>query len=158
MVGGIKLSGRHVEHQLIFGPLWWWAPCMHEQHVPVCLQALIDRRECHCTLIALTALLFAGSLGGTIWLFLTFAPEPSCKRNIAFITMTLALGMIVTLLSLAPRTLQSAGLMTSMLVVAYGVYLCAAALMTAPTHAACSKVVDISNHAWITVRCCATSC
>jgi Serine incorporator (Serinc) len=118
------------------------------------VQTLIDRPECHCLLITLTALLFVWCLGAVVWMYITFAPVAACTQSIAFITISLILGFLVTLLSLAPKALHSAGLMTSMLVCSYAVWLCAAALMSAPTNTKCSRLVNMGSPGWLTVRRC----
>lgn len=115
-------------------------------------QALVDRRECRFTLVLATSMFLVWVLGCTAWQYLAFAPSADCEQNIAFITITLILCIVVTLLSLAPNTLRSAGLFTSMVIAAYAVFLCASALVSGPTDTRCSKLVDTGDRPWLTVR------
>ena len=83
-------------------------------------------------MVLTTAALFAGFVAGIVLLFVYFAPHAHCSRNIALITVTLLLSVAATTLSVSSIRIESAGLLTAMMISVYGVWLCAAGLYSAP--------------------------
>lgn len=73
---------------------------------------------------------------GAIYKF--WAPHPSCGLNIFFITFTLVLALIFTLISVSPWRLETAGLLTSGVVFLYCAWICWSALASEPDDARCT--------------------
>ena len=73
---------------------------------------------------------------GAIYKF--WAPHPTCGLNIFFITFTLVLALIFTLISVSPWRLETAGLLTSGVVFLYCAWICWSALASEPDDARCT--------------------
>jgi Serine incorporator (Serinc) len=107
--------------------------------------------------VALTVLLYAGFLTSIIVMYIFFAPSAGCSRNIAFVTFTLILSVAVSVLSVSSIRIETAGLLTAGLMCAYGAWLCASALYSAPLDS-CSTLTDNDTDGghgstWLTVCC-----
>lgn len=73
---------------------------------------------------------------GTLYKF--WAPHPSCGLNIFFITFTLVLALVFTLISVSPWRLETAGLLTSGVVFLYCAWVLWSALSSEPNSARCT--------------------
>lgn len=73
---------------------------------------------------------------GAVYKF--WAPHPSCGLNIFFITFTLVLALIFTLISVSPWRLETAGLLTSGVVFLYCAWIVWSALASEPDSATCT--------------------
>lgn len=73
---------------------------------------------------------------GAVYKF--WAPHPSCGLNIFFITFTLVLALIFTLISVSPWRLETAGLLTSGVVFLYCAWVLWSALSSEPSSARCT--------------------
>ena len=71
-------------------------------------------------------------------LYKFWAPYSSCGLNIFFITFTLVLALIFTLISVSPWRLETAGLLTSGVVFLYCAWLVWSALGSEPEDAKCT--------------------
>lgn len=87
-------------------------------------------------LISITVCLLCVSLGGIGALFYFYVPDSSCDMNIAFISSTLGLGIVYSLLSVSNWRLEHAGLFTSSMVFA---------LNTFYTWSALNRYEDVCN-------------
>ncbi len=85
-----------------------------------------------------TVISYCGAIAiiGAIYKF--WAPHPSCGLNIFFITFTLVLALIFTLISVSPWRLETAGLLTSGVVFLYCAWICWSALASEPDDARCT--------------------
>eukprot|EP00897_Mesotaenium_endlicherianum_P006627 jgi/Mesen1/5993/ME000304S05006 len=83
-------------------------------------------------------------------MYVFFAPRASCGLNILFITLTLALVVLFTALSLHVQV--SANLFTSGVMSAYCVFLCYSAIMSEPPSSTCNTRSRQTGHGdWVTV-------
>lgn len=89
-------------------------------------------------LIIGTFISYCGAIAiiGAVYKF--WAPHPSCGLNIFFITFTLVLALIFTLISVSPWRLEMAGLLTSGVVFLYCAWLVWSALASEPDSARCT--------------------
>lgn len=119
----------------------------------VAMQAMISREQCMLPVVGITVVLYVGFFIALVMLYIWFAPSGGCARNIAFITFTLLLSLGSTVLSVSPIRIESAGLLTAALVSAYGVWLCASALHSAPLDNCSELPVNsgTSGTTWLTV-------
>ena len=88
-------------------------------------------------LIAGTAVCYCGSIAIIGALYKFWAPHASCGLNIFFITFTLVLALIYTLISVSPWRTETAGLLTSGVVFLYCTWLVWSALGSEPDSASC---------------------
>jgi hypothetical protein len=96
------------------------------------MQWVVTREEFVCPVITVTLVLFGVFIAGIVLLYKYFVPSIDCVRNILFITFTLICAIFSTLLSVSSIRIDSAGLLTAMMISVYGVWLCANALYSAP--------------------------
>ena len=89
-------------------------------------------------LIIGTFISYCGAIAviGAVYKF--WAPHPSCGLNIFFITFTLVLALIFTLISVSPWRLETAGLLTSGVVFLYCAWIVWSALASEPDSATCT--------------------
>lgn len=81
---------------------------------------MLEKDSCvwNALLVAITALFIAVALGGLLALYYFFVPEASCSMNIAFITSTIGLFLVYSLLSISDLRPEYAGLLASSIVFA----------------------------------------
>jgi hypothetical protein len=120
------------------------------------VQAVVDREECVAPVVTVTATLFGGFIVGIVLLYTYFTPHAGCSRNIAFVTVTWVLSLAISVLSVSSIRVDSAGLLTAVLISVYAVWLCASALYSAPVdHCSRLSLQHVSPEAginWMTVR------
>lgn len=120
------------------------------------MQRVVTRPECICPVVLATAVLFAAFVSGIVLLYIYFSPNVRCSRNIALITTTLLLSVAATALSVSSIRIESAGLLTAMMISVYGVWLCAAGLYSAPPDDCSSLTIQQTAPEeginWMTVR------
>ena len=89
-------------------------------------------------LILGTFVCYCGALAiiGTLYKF--WAPHRTCGLNIFFITFTLYLALIFTVISVSPWRLETAGLLTSGVVFLYCAWIVWSALASEPDSATCT--------------------
>ena len=88
-------------------------------------------------LIIGSAICYCGAIAIIGALYKFWAPHPSCGLNIFFITFTLVLALIYTLVSVSPWRVETAGLLTSGVVFLYCAWLVWSALGSEPDTARC---------------------
>ncbi|KAK9100864.1 hypothetical protein Scep_024294 [Stephania cephalantha] len=87
---------------------------------------------------------------GIILLYIWYAPQLSCILNILFITVTLLLLHLMTLVSLNPRI--NAGLLAPGLMGLYIVFICWCAIRSEPPTEKCNKKAEAAAKAdWLTI-------
>lgn len=119
---------------------WWNDKWLSEKNV----------QRLQWAIVAVTVLAFAASLTGLIIMYVWFAPAPSCSLNIFFITWTLVLILVFTLISLHSKI--NAGLLTSGVLAVYVVFLCWSAIMSEPAAVTCNTRPRQTGKAdWITI-------
>ncbi|DBA86260.1 hypothetical protein WJX77_011720 [Trebouxia sp. C0004] len=99
---------------------------------------LLKKANMGFVLVIGTFISYCGAIAiiGAIYKF--WAPHPSCGLNIFFITFTLVLALIFTLISVSPWRLETAGLLTSGVVFLYCAWICWSALASEPDDARCT--------------------
>jgi serine incorporator 1/3 len=119
------------------------------------MQWVVTREEFICPVITMTLALFGVFIAGIVLLYKHFVPNASCLRNILFITFTVILASASTLLSVSSIRIDSAGLLTAMMISVYGVWLCANALYSAPvdqcSHLSHHHLAPEDGINWLTV-------
>lgn len=88
-------------------------------------------------LIIGSAVCYTGAIAIIGALYKFWAPHASCGLNIFFITFTLVLALIYTLISVSPWRVETAGLLTSGVVFLYCAWLVWSALGSEPDTARC---------------------
>lgn len=83
-------------------------------------------------------LLYAGALTGLVFLFIFWAPRPSCSLSTLVLSETLILILIFTFVSLTPCRQKAAGLFTSAAMASWTVYLAWSALASLPPGFKCA--------------------
>jgi len=101
-------------------------------------EAMLDRDECIFPLIAGAGVTFTLGLIFIGVGYGYYAPRGSCSTNVFWITWTLILGIVITLISISPWRIDRAGLFTSGVVFAYCGFLLLAALNNQPSNACVS--------------------
>ncbi|PIA42577.1 hypothetical protein AQUCO_02000192v1 [Aquilegia coerulea] len=107
-----------------------------------------ERCYIQVTLLSLAAYIVC--ITGIILMYIWYAPELTCVRNIFFITMTLVLLHLMTSVSL--HTKINAGFLTPGLMGLYIVYICWCALRSEPPTEFCNKKAEAAQKEdWLTV-------
>lgn len=112
---------------------------------------MVDNDAYRAPLIVLTTLMTAATLAAFAILYHYFAPSATCSINIFYITFTLILSLAVTVISVSPIRTQAAGLLTSMLICAYAVFLLTSALYSRSPDECTPTPVD-GDVTWLLVR------
>eukprot|EP00204_Picochlorum_oklahomense_P001984 CAMPEP_0118800032 /NCGR_PEP_ID=MMETSP1161-20130426/2064_1 /TAXON_ID=249345 /ORGANISM="Picochlorum oklahomensis, Strain CCMP2329" /LENGTH=365 /DNA_ID=CAMNT_0006727811 /DNA_START=487 /DNA_END=1581 /DNA_ORIENTATION=- len=96
---------------------------------------MLEKDSCvwNALLVAITALFIAVALGGLLALYYFFVPESSCSMNIAFITSTIGLFLVYSLLSISDIRPDYAGLLASSIVFALCAFYTWGALNSQPS-------------------------
>ncbi|MQL95532.1 hypothetical protein Taro_028200 [Colocasia esculenta] len=100
--------------------------------------------------IELYATAYLASFSGIILMYIWYAPKLSCKLNIFFITLTLMLLQIMTLVSVHSKV--KVGFLMPGLMGIYVVFLCWCAIRSEPLRDSCNKNALAVTHAdWLTI-------
>ncbi|WPT14004.1 Serine incorporator 1 [Picochlorum sp. SENEW3] len=115
---------------------------------------MLEKDSCvwNALLVAITALFIAVALGGLLALYYFFVPESSCSMNIAFITSTIGLFLVYSLLSISDIRPDYAGLLASSIVFALCAFYTWGALNSAMLVGAQSKpweCTPLASKDWI---------
>lgn len=105
---------------------WWNEKWLSEKNV----------RRLQWAIVAVTVVSYLASFTGLVIMYIWFAPHPSCSLNIFFITWTLILIIVFTLISLHSKV--NAGLLTSGVLALYVVFLCWSSIMSEPASVTCN--------------------
>ncbi|KAL3678925.1 hypothetical protein R1sor_021881 [Riccia sorocarpa] len=107
-------------------------------------------RRCRIPIVLVSVLSFVASIGAIILMYIYFSPRASCGLNIFFITWTLVLIIIMTIISLKPDI--NAGLLTSGLMALYLVFLCWSSIMSEPVSETCNTMTRQTGKGdWLTI-------
>ncbi|KAH7849661.1 hypothetical protein Vadar_021065 [Vaccinium darrowii] len=107
-----------------------------------------DRCQIHGMLLATTA--YVVCIIGIIFMYIWYAPVPSCFLNIFLITFTLAILQFMTSVSLHPNV--NAGLLTPGFMGLYVVFLCWCAIRSEPPDTKCIKQVEAATKSdWLSI-------
>ncbi|XP_024931765.3 uncharacterized protein LOC107422600 [Ziziphus jujuba] len=120
---------------------WWnkyWMPDDQEK-----------KQSCSFGLF-MSTLFYIGSIGGIVYMYITYAIKSSCMLNIFFITWTTILLLVMMAISLHSKV--NRGLLSSGIMASYVVYLCWSALRSEPANDRCNKhKLDNGNDDWTTI-------
>lgn len=100
-------------------------------------ESMLDRDECVFPLIGGALLTFALSLAFIIVAYAFYAPRGSCSTTVFWITWTMILAVVVTLISISKWRIENAGLLTSGIVVLYSSFTLLNALNSVPDDSEC---------------------
>uniref|UniRef100_A0A0E0BY74 Serine incorporator n=1 Tax=Oryza meridionalis TaxID=40149 RepID=A0A0E0BY74_9ORYZ len=93
---------------------------------------------------------YVGSILGVVLMYVWYAPRPSCKLNILFITVTLVLVQLMTGVSLSSKV--KAGYLAPGLMGVYIVFLCWTAIRSEPHTEICNKKAEVATSAdWVNI-------
>ncbi|KAH7657333.1 Serine incorporator/TMS membrane protein [Dioscorea alata] len=106
--------------------------------------------RCRINSLILSVSAYLGSLLGIVMMYIWYAPKPTCRLNIFFITLTLLLLHIMTLVSVHSKV--KGGLLATGLMGMYIVFLCWSALRSEPVTEICNKKAQAATNAdWLTI-------
>ncbi|KAG8053168.1 hypothetical protein GUJ93_ZPchr0001g32339 [Zizania palustris] len=93
---------------------------------------------------------YVGSILGVVVMYVWYAPRPTCKLNIIFITVTLALVQLMAGVSLSSKV--KAGYLAPGLMGVYIVFLCWTAIRSEPHTETCSRKAAVATSAdWVNI-------
>ncbi|KAG6555524.1 hypothetical protein Mapa_002759 [Marchantia paleacea] len=119
---------------------WWNESWLSDKNI----------RRCRVPIVSVSAFSIVTSIAVMILMYIWFAPRASCSLNIFFITWTLILIIIMTIISLKPEV--NAGLLTSGLMGLYLVFLCWSAIMSEPVSETCNtRPRQTGKGDWLTI-------
>ncbi|BBN12688.1 serine incorporator 1 [Marchantia polymorpha subsp. ruderalis] len=119
---------------------WWNESWLSDKNI----------RRCRVPIVSVSAFSIVTSIAVMVLMYIWFAPRPSCSLNIFFITWTLILIIIMTIISLKPEV--NAGLLTSGLMGLYLVFLCWSAIMSEPISETCNtRHRQTGKGDWLTI-------
>ncbi|ONK80651.1 uncharacterized protein A4U43_C01F20200 [Asparagus officinalis] len=107
-----------------------------------------ERCRIHVSVISIAS--YVASIIGIVLMYIWYAPKPTCKLNILFITLTLALLQVTTFVSVHPKV--NAGLLAPGLMGTYIVFLCWCAIRSEPNTEICNRKAEAATNAdWLTI-------
>nr|CAB3471989.1 unnamed protein product [Digitaria exilis] len=115
-----------------------------------CCQSETTRKRCHLQIQVVSIVTYVGSLLGIVLMYVWYAPSPSCKLNILFITVTLVLVQLMTFVSMSSKV--KAGYLAPGLMGIYVVFLCWSAIRSEPHTEICNKKAEVATSAdWLNI-------
>ncbi|XAR66976.1 hypothetical protein NMG60_11013378 [Bertholletia excelsa] len=115
-----------------------------------CCQSDKYADRCHIHVMLLATMAYVVCILGIIFMYIWYAPEPSCLLNIFFVTWTLVLLQLMTSVSLHPKV--NAGFLTPGFMGLYVVFLCWCAIRSEPPETKCLKKAEASTRGdWLTI-------
>ncbi|XP_062194665.1 uncharacterized protein LOC133897016 isoform X2 [Phragmites australis] len=115
-----------------------------------CCRSEINRKRCHMQVLVVSIATYVGSLLGIVLMYVWYAPSPTCKLNILFITITLVLVQLMTFVSMSSKV--KAGYLASGLMGVYVVFLCWSAIRSEPHTEICNKKAEVAKSAdWVNI-------
>uniref|UniRef100_A0A0E0MS72 Serine incorporator n=1 Tax=Oryza rufipogon TaxID=4529 RepID=A0A0E0MS72_ORYRU len=122
--------------------------CHPVHHLAERLLPVRDQPEEMVQVVSIAA--YVGSILGVVLMYVWYAPRPSCKLNILFITVTLVLVQIMTGVSLSSKV--KAGYLAPGLMGVYIVFLCWTAIRSEPHTEICNKKAEVATSAdWVNI-------
>ncbi|KAL5221787.1 hypothetical protein ABZP36_026500 [Zizania latifolia] len=93
---------------------------------------------------------YAGSILGIVLMYVWYAPRPTCRLNVIFITVTLALVQLMAAVSLSSKV--KAGYLAPGLMGVYVVFLCWTAIRSEPHTEVCNEKAEVATSAdWVNI-------
>ncbi|GMI89498.1 hypothetical protein like AT3G24460 [Hibiscus trionum] len=115
-----------------------------------CCQSDMISEKCRMHVVSLATAAYVICIVGIIMMYIWYAPEPSCLRNIFFITWTLVLIQLMISVALHPKV--NAGILTPGLMGLYVVFICWCAIRSEPAGENCIRKAEESNRTdWLTI-------
>ncbi|KAK1307083.1 hypothetical protein QJS10_CPA10g00508 [Acorus calamus] len=106
--------------------------------------------RCRLQFLILSVAAYFTSILGIVLMYIWYAPKPSCKLNIFFITWTLVLIQVTTFVSVHSKI--KAGFLAPGLMGMYLVFMCWCALRSEPRTEICNKKADAATKSdWLTI-------
>uniref|UniRef100_I1NKU2 Serine incorporator n=1 Tax=Oryza glaberrima TaxID=4538 RepID=I1NKU2_ORYGL len=122
--------------------------CHPVHHLAERLLPVRDQPEEMVQVVSIAA--YVGSILGVVLMYVWYAPRPSCKLNILFITVTLVLVQLMTGVSLSSKV--KAGYLAPGLMGVYIVFLCWTAIRSEPHTEICNKKAEVATSAdWVNI-------
>uniref|UniRef100_A0A0A8ZD26 Serinc-domain containing serine and sphingolipid biosynthesis protein n=1 Tax=Arundo donax TaxID=35708 RepID=A0A0A8ZD26_ARUDO len=115
-----------------------------------CCRSEINQKRCHMQILVVSIATYVGSLLGIVLMYVWYAPSPTCKLNILFITITLVLVQLMTFVSMSSKV--KAGYLAPGLMGIYVVFLCWSAIRSEPHTEICNKKAEVATSAdWVNI-------
>ncbi|CAO2193933.1 unnamed protein product [Urochloa humidicola] len=115
-----------------------------------CCQSETTRKRCQLQIQVVSIVTYVGSLLGVVLMYVWYAPSPTCKLNILFITVTLVLVQLMTFVSMSSKV--KAGYLAPGLMGIYVVFLCWSAIRSEPHTEVCNKKAEVATSAdWVNI-------
>ncbi|KAL6626869.1 hypothetical protein ACP70R_030595 [Stipagrostis hirtigluma subsp. patula] len=115
-----------------------------------CCRSETNKKKCHMQILVVSIGTYIGSFLGIIMMYVWYAPSPTCKLNILFITITLVLVQLMTFVSMSSKV--KAGYLAPGLMGVYVVFLCWSAIRSEPHTEICNKKAAIATSAdWLNI-------
>uniref|UniRef100_A0A0D3EKB5 Serine incorporator n=1 Tax=Oryza barthii TaxID=65489 RepID=A0A0D3EKB5_9ORYZ len=115
-----------------------------------CCRSETNLKRCHMQVQVVSIAAYVGSILGVVLMYVWYAPRPSCKLNILFITVTLVLVQLMTGVSLSSKV--KAGYLAPGLMGVYIVFLCWTAIRSEPHTEICNKKAEVATSAdWVNI-------
>ncbi|XP_024393737.1 uncharacterized protein [Physcomitrium patens] len=107
-------------------------------------------RQCYIPLVVVPMTCYILTFIGLVLMYVWFTPHVTCRLNIFFITWTMILVIVMTIISLHAKV--NAGLLTSGVMSLYLIFLCWSAIMSEPLSASCNTRERQTGKAdWLTI-------
>uniref|UniRef100_A0A0D9UXJ2 Serine incorporator n=1 Tax=Leersia perrieri TaxID=77586 RepID=A0A0D9UXJ2_9ORYZ len=115
-----------------------------------CCRSETNLKRCHMQVQVVSIGAYVGSILGVVLMYVWYAPRPTCKLNILFITVTLVLVQLMTAISLSSKV--KAGYLAPGLMGVYIVFLCWTAIRSEPHTEICNKRAEVATSAdWVNI-------
>lgn len=115
-----------------------------------CCRSEKNAERCRVNMMLASVATYTACIVGIVLMYVWYAPKPSCRINILFITLTLALLQIITYVSVHPKI--NAGFLAPGLMGIYMVFLCWCAIRSEPESEVCNKKAESATNAdWIAI-------
>ncbi|KAG0587186.1 hypothetical protein KC19_2G146500 [Ceratodon purpureus] len=109
-----------------------------------------NERQCRVPLVLVSVTCYILTFIGLVLMYVWFTPHVTCRLNIFFVTWTMILVILMTVISLHSKV--NAGLLTSGVMSLYLVFLCWSAIMSEPLTETCNTRERQTGKAdWLTV-------
>ncbi|XP_019707554.1 uncharacterized protein [Elaeis guineensis] len=114
-----------------------------------CCRSEINAQRCPLQVLILSIAAYVASILGIVLMYVWYAPKPTCRLNILFITLTLVLLQFMTFVSVH---LKVKGFLSPGLMGMYIVFLCWSAIRSEPQTEVCNQQAQAATSAdWLTI-------
>ncbi|GJN32224.1 hypothetical protein PR202_gb20714 [Eleusine coracana subsp. coracana] len=115
-----------------------------------CCRSEINQKKCRMQILVVSIGAYVCSILGIVLMYVWYAPSLTCKINILFITITLVLVMLMTLVSMGTKF--KAGFLAPGLMGVYVVFLCWSAIRSEPHTEICNRKAEVATSAdWLNI-------